>query len=74
MLEGVPMMAIANVCVHRECPSSLLPLQEVPKVSKWVRPESLQIIASALGLRVSEILHVSFRSGVSASYSPLVLL
>lgn len=74
MLEGALLMAIANVCFHRECPSSLLPLQEVHKISKWVRPESLLIIASALGLRVSEILHVSFRSGVSASYSPLVLL
>ena len=55
MLEGVPLMATASVCVHRECPSSLLPLQEVSKISKWVRPESLQIIASALGLRVGEI-------------------
>ena len=75
VVEGAP----RNGCCWHLCPQGELQLPPAslggsPGLAGGSDPGSFQISASALGLRVCEILCAPFKSGVPIPHSPLGLL
>ena len=70
MVEGAPQNVHCQ-CLHSQHELQLLP--DSPRSAGGSDPGSSQIIVSALGCRVCEILCMPFKSEVSISLSPLGL-